>query len=497
MTSNLPILPVALPLVAGIALLFLRDRPVASRWFSMIANLSGLAVAWELLAKVTQEGIQTLGFGSWPAPYGIFFAVDTLSALMVLVTMVVSTATLLFACFSLDDFRERSFFYVFFQFLLVGVNGSFLTGDLFNLFVWFEVLLISSYALLVLGSEGYQLQETFKYLVMNAVSSTLFLIGVAVIYSLTGTLNLADLSVKLAEVDDQAAVAVVAVIFMTVFGIKGGLFPLYVWLPRAYFAPPTVVSALFGGLLTKVGVYALFRTTSLLFADHVPFVLPVLIVVSAGTMFFGVLGALAQWDFKRVLSFHIISQIGYMIMGLAIYTPLALAGAIFYIVHHILVKTALFLIAGAVEKLRGTTHLLKLGGVLESSASLTFLFLVAGLSLAGVPPLSGFVAKLMLIRGGLEQAEYGIVIVSVVVSFLTLFSMMKIFRYAFWGDSESPDLEEVGACARLAAVAILGAAGIVLGLGAYWAVPYAERAAEELLDKSMYVEAVLGHGGAN
>jgi len=495
MTNNLPIVPVALPLLAGIVLILTRDRPRLSRVISMAANLLGLAAATVLLQTVADDGIQTLGFGGWPAPYGIFFAVDMLGALMVLVTAVVSTATLLFACVSLDEPRERRFFYAFFQFLLMGVNGSFLTGDLFNLFVWFEVLLISSYALMSLGSSGYQMQETFKYIVINVLSSTLFLIGIAVIYSLTGTLNMADLSVKLAAVDDQGAVAIVAVIFMVVFGLKGGLFPLYMWLPRAYFAPPTVISGLFGGLLTKVGVYALFRTTSLMFADHVSFVLPALVVVSAGTMFFGVLGALSQWDFKRVLSYHIVSQIGYMIMGLAIYTPLALAGAIFYIVHHILVKTALFLIAGAVEKMRGTTHLKKLGGVMESRPSLAILFMVAGLSLAGVPPLSGFVAKLMLIRGGLEEDAYGIVFVSVVVSFLTLFSMMKIFRYAFWRARESDDLDEAGAAVRVVSVAVLVATGLVLGLGAVWALPYAEIAATQLLDTGAYVDAVLGPGG--
>jgi multicomponent Na+:H+ antiporter subunit D len=495
--SNLPILPVALPLLTGIGLILIADRPRLSRAVAMAANLIGLALAWMLVSRVASDGIQTLAFGSWPAPYDVFFAVDMLGALMVLVTMVVSTATLLFACFTIDEFRERSFFYVFFQFLLVGVNGSFLTGDLFNLFVWFEVLLISSYALMVLGSEGYQLQETFKYLVVNAVSSLLFLVGIALIYSLTGTLNMADLSVKLALVDDQGAVAVIAVIFMLVFGLKGGLFPVYVWLPRSYFAPPTVVSALFGGLLTKVGVYALFRTTSLLFVDHIDFMLPTLIVISAGTMFFGVLGALSQWDFKRVLSYHIVSQIGYMIMGLAIYTPLALAGAIFYIIHHILVKTALFLIAGAVEQMRGTTHLQRLGGVLESRPSLAFLFMIAGLSLAGVPPLSGFVAKLMLIRGGLEQQSYGIVFVSVLVSFLTLFSMMKIFRYAFWRVAESEDLDETGGAARLGAIGILVATGILLGLGAYWALPYAELAAAQMLDTDAYIGAVLGTGDAS
>jgi multicomponent Na+:H+ antiporter subunit D len=252
------------------------------------------------------------------------------------------------------------------------------------------------------------------------------------------------------------------------------------------------VSALFGGLLTKVGVYALFRTVSLMFAANVAFTLPVLFVIAGGTMFFGVLGALAQWDFKRVLSYHIVSQIGYMIMGLAIYTPIALAGGIFYIIHHILVKTALFLCAGTVEKMRGTTNLKRLGGVLESAPGLAALFMVAGLSLAGVPPLSGFVAKFMLIRGGLETGSYGIVTVSVVVSFLTLFSMMKIFRYAFWRDREGEELETTGNPQRILAIGVLVALGIVLGLGAAWMLPYAELAATQLLDTESYIEAVLG-----
>ena len=375
--SNLPILPVVIPLLAAIVLAPLRARLLLSRIISLGANTAGLIVAAVLVERVRTEGVQVLAFGGWPAPYGIVFAVDMLSALMVIVTMVVSTATLLFACWSLDEERERMFFYPLFQLLLVGVNGSFLTGDLFNLFVWFEVLLISSYALMVLGSEGYQLQETFKYVIMNALSSALFLVGIAIVYSLTGTLNMADLARKMPEVSDPTLPGIAAVLFMVVFGLKGGLFPLYLWLPRAYFAPPTVISGLFGGLLTKVGVYALFRTVALIFAGTTTFALPVLGVVAGCTMFFGVLGALSQWDFKRILAYHIVSQIGYMIMGLFIFTPLALAGAIFYIVHHILVKTALFLVAGTVEQLRGTTSLRHLGSVIESAPLLTTLFLLA------------------------------------------------------------------------------------------------------------------------
>jgi multicomponent Na+:H+ antiporter subunit D len=494
MTSNLPIVPVALPMAAGIVLILLREHRTLSRVVALAANVAGLFVAADLVTTVRDQGILVLVFGRWTAPFGITFAVDMLGALMVMVTMVVSTATLIFACWSMDEERERGFFYALFQFLLMGVNGSFLTGDIFNLFVWFEVLLISSYALMSLGSEPYQLQETFKYLVLNAIASTLFLVAVAILYGLTGTLNMADLAVKFGRVDQAGLAGAVAVMFMIVFGIKGGLFPLYMWLPRSYFAPPTVISGLFGGLLTKVGVYALFRVVSLLFATHVALTLPVLLVVSGCTMFFGVIGALAQWDFKRILSYHIVSQIGYMIMGLAIFTPLAVAGAIYYIIHHILVKTALFLVAGTVEKRRGTTHLPSLGGLVDTAPLLSASFLVAGLSLAGVPPLSGFVSKLMLIKAGLDASAYGIVAVSVLVSFLTLFSMMKIFRYGFWRPVPAEDQPEPGNGARVLAVAALVGLGIFLGLGAAWAFPYARLAAEQLLDPALYITAVLGRG---
>ncbi len=488
--SNLPILPVVLPLAAAIVLLFTRERPRLSRALALVANTITLGVALVLVATVERDGVQVLAFGGWEPPFGIVFAVDMLSALMVLVTMVVSTATLIFACWSLDEARERMFFYALFEFLLMGVNGSFLTGDLFNLFVWFEVLLVSSYALMSLGSTAYQLQETFKYLVINVVSSTLFLVGVAMIYSLTGTLNMADISVKLAAVDDQALKGIVAAIFIVVFSIKAALFPVYSWLPRSYFAPPTVISGLFGGLLTKVGVYALFRVVTLLFSD-LDYLGPLLLFIAGATMLLGVLGALSQWDMKRILSYHIVSQIGYMIMGLGLLSPLGLAGGIFYIIHHILVKTALFLVAGAVEKSRGSTSLRRLGGVIEREPALAGLFLLAGLGLAGVPPLSGFVAKLMLIEAGLQGTNYLIVGVSLLVSFLTLFSMMKIYRYAFWCEEGLPAGEAPGYRARLVSIAVLVALGIALGLGAQTAMPYARIAAEQLLDPSAYVAAVL------
>ncbi len=488
--SNLAILPVALPMASAIALLFARDSLRASRVLSVTSNLVVLGLSLLLVETVRTDGIQVLAFGGWPAPFGIVFAVDMLGALMVAVTMVVSTACLAFAMGTLDRERQRMFFHPLFQILLMGVNGSFLTGDIFNLFVWFEVLLVASYGLMALGSAPYQLQETFKYLVVNATASAMFLIAVALIYSLTGTLNMADLAVKFPNAGTEGLRSVIAVVFLVVFGTKGALFPVYMWLPRAYYAPPTVISGLFGGLLTKVGVYALFRVTALMF-HQLPWVLPLLLFVAGATMLFGVLGALSQWDMKRVLSYHIISQIGYMIMGLGLFTPLALAGGIFYIIHHILVKTALFLVAGSVEKNYGTTSLRRLGGVLDTDPVLGALFFVAALGLAGIPPLSGFVAKLVLTAGGLQQHSYGIVAVSVLVSFLTLFSMMKIFRYAFWRPQELERLTVHGAKARLSAITALVGAGVVLGLGGGLAMPYAQLAADQLLDVDGYVRAVL------
>lgn len=486
----LPVLPVALPMLAGTMLILLRERLVLSRIVAVVFNLLTLGAAFALLESVRVGGIQSLAFGGWSAPFGIVFAVDMLGALMCSVTMVVSTATLVFATCTLDERRERYFFYAFFQFLIMGVNGSFLTGDIFNLFVWFEVLLVSSYALMALGGEPFQLQETFKYVVVNAVASTLFLFSVGLLYALTGTLNMADVVGKLALVESEALVALLAAMFITVFSIKAALFPVYVWLPRAYFAPPTVISGLFGGLLTKVGVFALFRVVTLWFAE-VAFVQPLLLLLAGTTMVFGVLGALSQWDMKRVLSYHIVSQIGYMLMGLGLMTPLGLAGGIFYMIHHILVKTALFLVAGSVEQSRGTTHLKRLGGLCENDPVMTGLFLTGGLALAGAPPLSGFVAKFVLIDAGIETASWSIVAVSVAVSFLTLFSMMKIFRYAFWREEGAPHIATSGNGIRMATIAVLLLLGVGLGLGAERAMPYAQTAAEQLLDPAQYVAAVI------
>lgn len=496
MSNNLLVVPIAMPMATGIILLFLRNRLNWQRIVSGLSAVIGLIVSFYLAATIRAHGIQVLYVGDFPAPFSIVLAADLFGAMMVILSMLVGTAVLFYSFLTMDRERENTFYYPLYQFLLMGVNGSFLTGDIFNLFVWFEVLLIASYILLTLGGEPNQLREGFKYVIINVLASALFLVSVAVMYSSFGTVNMADLAEKAAAVDNQGLVTVIGILFLIVFGIKAAIFPLYFWLPRSYFTPPTAVAALFGGLLTKVGVYAIVRIFTLIFIHDVGYTHTILIWVAGLTMLFGVLGAIAQMDFKRILSYHIISQIGYMIMGLGIFTPLALAGSVYYIAHHIIVKSSLFLTGGVTERLTGTTHLQRMSGVLATHPGIAGLFLLAGLSLAGVPPFSGFFSKFVLIEAGLLEGRYGIVVVAIVVSLLTLFSMIKIFRHAFWGEPSLAGGEGREPRDRyrrlLLPVSGLLVFTVIMGFGAEYILGYAVQAAEQLMNPNLYIQAVLG-----
>ncbi|MBO8141942.1 MAG: Na+/H+ antiporter subunit D [Firmicutes bacterium] len=499
MSPNGLALPVVLPMLTGIALILLPRRAEWQRRISAVSTAVGFLIAVALIRQVRAEGIQVLYVGDFPAPFGIVFVGDLLSTLLVALNMLVAAAVLWYAFLTMDPERERFFFYPLFQFLLMGINGAFLTGDIFNLFVWFEVLLIASYILLTLGGEPYQLQEGFKYVMINMLASTLFLVSVSVLYGTLGTLNMADMAVKIAEVKDSPVVAIASVLLLIVFGIKAAIFPLYFWLPRSYVAPPGAVTAFFGGVMTKVGVYAMVRVYTLLFGVDDGFTYTLLVWIAGLSMVVGILGTLAQMDFKRILTWHIISQIGYMVMGLAIFTPLALAGAIYYVAHIMVVKTALFLASGVTEKLTGTTNLKKMSGLLTTHPALGALFFVGGLSLAGVPPLSGFFGKFTLIQAGLAEGRYGIVATAVGVSLFTLFSMIKIFRTSFWGEvrhkaaaDRAVDLRTYGAL--LGPLALLVAVSVGMGLGAQFTVGYVLESAHQLLQPSLYIQAVLGSG---
>jgi multicomponent Na+:H+ antiporter subunit D len=494
--SLLPGLPVIIPLGAAVASLLAFGSLRAQRVLAVAGTALQLISAAGLLAAVWRRGTLAMHAGGWSAPFGITLVADHLSAAMTVITGVIGFTVLLYALGSVDHGRERFGFYPLYHLLLMAVAGAFLAGDLFNLYVWFEVMLITSFALLVLGNEREQIRGGLTYVAINLVSSTVFLAAVGLLYGAAGTLNMADLAVRLPQLENQGLVTTLSVLFLIVFGVKAAVFPLYFWLPASYHAPPVAVAAVFAGLLTKVGVYALLRTFTLLFNGDVPWTHGIILTAAAVTMVTGVLGAAVQSDVRRILSFHIISQIGYMVMGLGLFTRLALAGSVFYVLHHIIVKTNLFLIGGLIRRDGGSFDLARLGGLYSSRPVLAALFVIPAFSLAGLPPLSGFWAKLYLVRAGLEQREFAVVAVALVVGLLTLYSMTKIWSQAFWKPAPAAAIV-AGRGARtprllLAPVVSLAALTLLLGL---WAQPLAElagRAAADLLEPQRYIDAVLG-----
>ncbi len=493
-------LPILLPLATAILAYLLRSSRAGSRWISLVGSLALLAVAAGLLAAVWDQGLISAQMGAWPAPFGITLVADLLSAVMVLITAVTGFAVAVYALADIDARQESLGYHALFHVLLAGVCGAFLTGDLFNLYVWFEVMLIASFGLLVLGQSKAQLDGGIKYVTLNLVSTVMLLTGIGLLYGMTGTLNLADLHGAVAAVENQGLLSVIAVLFMIAFGIKSAVFPLFFWLPASYHTPAVAVSAVFAGLLTKVGVYALIRMFTLVFTHDLGFTHGLLLVVAALTMVTGVLGAAAQNEFRKILSFHIVSQIGYMILGLALYTPLALVGAVFYLVHHIIVKANLFLISGLAKRLTGSFDLDAIGGLYKSSPLLAALFLVPAFSLAGFPPLSGFWAKFLLIQASLETGAYVAAAVALAVGLLTVFSMTKIWAEAFWKNHPaelSPSLatlERHELFVLLTPILVLAALTVTIGLAPEPFIVFAERAAGQLLDPTEYVRGVLGGG---
>ncbi len=502
MSSSYLVLPVLIPLLAGaLSLLFWRSH-TAQRWLGVMATGALLWTAVLLLLLTWREGIQVVEIGNWPAPFGIVLVSDLLGAIMVVLTGITGFATALYSLTSIPKQHEKYGYYPLLHLLLAGVCGAFLTGDIFNLYVWFEVMLVASFALIILGGERAQMEGAIKYVTLNLFSSALFLSAIGLLYGLVGSLNMADVADKLSQLsgEERGLVSVISLLFLVAFGIKAAAFPLFFWLPASYHTPQVAVSAIFAGLLTKVGVYVLFRFYTLIFIDDTDLTHTILLWMGILTMLVGVLGAAAQFEFRRILSFHIVSQIGYMILGLAIFTPLALVGGVFYIMHHIIVKANLFLVSGLVYRLRGSYQLKDLGGLYRSHPWLALLFLIPALSLAGLPPLSGFFAKFVIIRAGIEAEQWLAVAVALLVGFLTLYSMIKIWNEVFWkavpeGASCTPRIyhpqsEKLG----MYYLPIIGLATmtVLIGIAAQPIYELAEAAAAQLLDPRLYIDAVLG-----
>ena len=490
------VLPIMVPAVTAMLALLAWTWPKVQRTLSVLgaATLAGVSVA--ILWDVQQQGIQAAQMGGWPAPFGITLVADDLSAGLLLVTGLVALAVSIYSMAGIDAARERFGFHPLFHFLLMGINGAFITGDLFNMYVWFEVLLIGSFVLLVLGNEREQLDGAVKYVGINLVASVSFLAAIGLLYGMTGSLNMADIAGNMQNIRGSGLEATVAMLFLIGFGIKAALFPLYYWLPAAYHTPPAPIAAIFAGLLTKVGIYSLLRVFSLLFPEPTGYTQMVLLVLAGATMVIGVFGAMVQRNVLRLMAFLVISAMGYVLMGFAFFTTLGLVGAIFYILQDVPVKTTLFLIGGLMERETGTLRLEKMGGLYEHRPLLATAFIVPAFSLAGFPPFPGFWGKLTLVQAGLEAQQWILVAVALIVGLLTLLVVAQVWARAFWRSEENARFRTPDAFGTRALlqgpVAALALVLFVVGLYAQPLYVLAQRAAVNLADTGPYIQAVLG-----
>lgn len=498
--NTLLVLPVVVPMVTAALMLLAYRRGAAQRTIGLVSTALQFVLAVALFSVVYTHGIQVSHLGGWPAQFGITFVADLLSAIMVLLSGTIGLATIVYSAWNIDRERRAYGFYPLMQVLLMGANGAFLTGDLFNLYVWFEVLLIASFVLLVLGNERPQMEGALKYVTLNLISSMLFLTAVGILYGATSALNMADIAVKLPAVPPSMTSAL-AMLLLVAFGIKAAVFPLFFWLPDSYHTPPATVIALFAGLLTKVGVYSMLRIFSLFFQDNMDQNQALILGIAGLTMVVGVLGAVAQAEVRRILAFHSVSQIGYIVMGFALFTTASLAGAIFFILHHSIVKTNLFLISGVMQQRKGSTKLKEIGQLIQTEPLLAGLFLITALSLAGTPPLSGFWAKLGLVQAGLKIQSVGafaVIAASLAVSIVTLISMVKIWNEAFWKEAPTdaaaakPNSSKSLAFLMYAPILFLTLLTVLLGLSPEPLLAVAHDAAEQLTNRADYVQAILG-----
>lgn len=484
-------LPVLLPLVMAAVMLMVRPLGV-QRVLSFVALLVSLASAVSVLVEVwSGDGMVVARMGGWPGSFAITLVADRLSAVMVVVAIAVTTTVLLYAIGQGSADEHSSYYHPVYMVLAAGISQAFLAGDLFNLFVAFEVLLMASYVLLTLEGTADQIKSGTTYVVLNVLESMVLVVAVGLIFAATGTVNMAELPERLAALPDGVRMGL-QLLLLVAFGIKAAVFPLYFWLPDSYPTAPSSVSAIFAGLLTKVGVYCLIRVQTLLFPGELR---ELVIVVGVLTMVIGIIGAVSHQDMKRILSFHIISQIGYMVFGLGVGGAAAIAATIFFLVHQIPVKTSLFLVEGIVERDSGSSSLQHVSGLARRSPWLAVLFLFPALSLAGLPPFPGFLAKFSLVRAGFEAEQYVGVAVAIVVSLFTLVSMVKIWVGAFWGEPEPVAgasrvgvLRHARAMGASTAVLVAGVVAIAVLAGPFY--EFAADAARQLLDPSSYVSAV-------
>ncbi len=513
--SNWIVLLIVVPMFSAILTTMLRGWAPAQRFITVVSLIACVALAIGGLASLGSNGVIVSQAGQWPAPFGISIVFDQLSGLLLAAASFVALCVYVYGLTSKEQEVGRGWYHPLFMLLMMGVNFSFLTGDIFNLFVAFEIMLMASYAMMCLGGGKQQLSQCYKYVMINLVGSTFFVLGAALIYGMTGTLNYADLAVCVAQstmpggTPLPSAFGAVAMMLLFVFAVKAALFPLWFWLPDTYHTCSITVAALFAGLLTKVGIYSLVRLSPMAlaapnirgdgaFATILPF--------AAGlTMILGGLAALSMRETRRVLAMLLISHIGYMAFGLAIMTPTSLSGTVFYMIQHMLVMAALFLACGLIERYQRSSDLAETGGLYRQAPWLSVFFFVAMISLIGLPPFSGFFGKFLLLKEGFRLSSQGYWLLSALglcTGFLTLLALGRVWIRTFWGPEHREGVAErienvsdrIAVAPMYVGLAMLVIGSLTLGLGAEFFQGRTSDATAELNEPRSYVAAVLGPG---
>ncbi|WP_196259281.1 Na+/H+ antiporter subunit D [Pelagibacterium limicola] len=493
--------PVALALVGAGLLVMLRGRRDMQVAFAAAFVAAIVVSNIYLVMRVFEAGPLAMTMGRWLPPFGISFAADMTGALFSLAASVSALVVVFYAQSEIDSREHRFGFYPLLLLLLGGVCGSFLTGDVFNLYVWFEVMLISSFGLIVLGGRKVQLDGAVKYGFLNFLATSFFLMAIAYLYGLTGTLNFADLASKADDLP-LGAMLTVAALFLFAFGMKAAAFPANAWLPASYHTPAISVSALFGGLLTKVGAYAAIRVLMVVLPEGRLMLEPVIAAVALATMLLGPLGALAQTNIRRAIGFLVIGGIGALFAGLALGTQHGIGGAVLYATHSILTLTAFYLAAGVVEKMSGTQDIRLMGGIYAANAPLSIVFVVLVFAVAGLPPFLGFWPKLLLVEGGVRAGQWFLVAGLLLNSLLTLMAASRIWAHVFWRNGPEGERSEqpntmlralTGAEKRyaLGSTVVLVALIVVLGLFPNWLFTASGMAGFDMLDPTRYIDAVF------
>ncbi|GAB3616318.1 Na+/H+ antiporter subunit D [Okibacterium endophyticum] len=509
-------LVVTLPMVGAAAALMLGRQRRAQILVSTVSLAAVAVLSIVLLVAVDANGPLAMHVGGWDAPFGIVLVADRLSAIMLVISSLMLLGVLVFAIGQglADGDRETpvSIFHPTYLILAAGVFDAFVAGDLFNLYVAFEMLLAASYVLLTLAGTGARIRAGVTYIIVSLMSSLLFLSAIALIYGATGTVTIAEIAERARELPGDIQLILCLALLMGFF-VKAAVFPLSFWLPDSYPTAPAPVTAVFAGLLTKVGVYAIIRTDTVIFTDVD--IDNLLMVIALLTLVIGIFGALAQADIKRLLSFTLVSHIGYMIFGISVGNQLGLTATIYYIVHHIAVQTALFLAVGLIERIGGTTSISRLGGMLKESPLVAVLFFVGAINLGGIPPFSGFLGKVGLFEAGVAAGTplaYVLIAAGALTSLLTLYALARVWNMAFWRDntevadyqspllaslSESPDdsgTTKVKEISRLMVGATTGLIALTVMLTVFAGPLFdlAARAAGDVEKHSTYVNIVYG-----